>query len=241
MMMKRTITAAIITAALTGCTTGGTAVRDPHAPTTSTAVAAPLSTETTAPAAQTPGLRDDAIAPTVSIIETAPGAVNSVIQQALSDMIDFWEAADPSFTAPPRLEALGGAIPQSECMARLTTARRCDGGVGWSVPKMTAVSEASGDLGVLTIVAHEIGHEVQDDNNLRDAERGADCLAGVYLQHVADGSSERFVGSQSDILNAAELAFDEIKGEKTAPTVDRMSALRNGIQRSADFCLVKYR
>ncbi|MFZ2237990.1 MAG: hypothetical protein WAV90_00445 [Gordonia amarae] len=226
--------------AVTGCSTS-TNGTPTAAPPTSSASSTSAATTTTTTAAQAPGLRTDAIAPSVTFIETAPGAVNDLVQQALSDVIGYWQSSGMMFTAPSRLEALPGPIPNSTCMRNLDEARRCDEGIGWSVPAMTAVKDSSGDLGVLTIIAHEVGHEVQSDSYQRDSERGADCLAGAYLRTVADGKSERFVGTRSDIESAAQTMFDAIKGSETAPTSERMSALRSGMDKgTASNCFIFY-
>lgn len=234
-MMKRTLTATITAAlVLTGCTgtVAGSAVRDPHA--------APTTATSTAAATVEPGLRENAASPTVSVIETAPGAVNAVAAQAFSDVIDFWESTDPRFSAPQRLEAMPGPLSGSSCMSDLEVAKRCENGIGWETTDLTAIHDAAGDLGVLTVVAHELGHEVQDDNQVRLSERGADCLAGVYLGRVVSDGSTLFAGSQEDVIAASRLAFSTFPPTDTT-VEDRLTALRNGLARSMDFCLVKYR
>lgn len=230
---------------LTGCNseTGGTPAAAPPTSTTASSTTTTTSrsaTTTTTPAAQAPGLRTDAIAPTVTIIETEPGAVNEVAKQALSDVIGYWQNSGLTFTPPQRLEAMDGPVDGSSCMSKLSVARRCDNGIGWETADLATIQSAAGDLGVLTILAHEVGHEVQSDNHQRDSERGADCLAGVYLQTVANGSSKRFVGTRSDIESAASTTFDLFKGAETAPTSDRMEALQAGLDSSASHCFIFY-
>lgn len=208
----RPLTAALAVAGLlvAGCstTTGGAPTAANGASrSTATSAAAPMTTTTTSAEPVEPGLRADAPAATVTVIQTVPSPVNAVAGQAISDASDYWKASSVAFTPPQRVEAMAGPEPRSSCMKDMQIARRCENGIGWAVPDLEAIDAGAGDLGVLAVLAHEVGHEVQDDNGKPISELGADCLSGFPLQRVVDGESSRFAGTRAEVIEAAQKAM----------------------------------
>ncbi|MBP2476862.1 putative metalloprotease [Crossiella equi] len=70
------------------------------------------------------------------------------------------------------------------------------------------LSDQFGELAVVTVLAHEIGHAVSQRAGLAKpgtptivSEQQADCFTGAFFKHVADGKSPHFVVSTGEGLN----------------------------------------
>lgn len=178
--MKHTLTAVTAALILTGCTTVGTAVRDPHAPTTTTTpVAAPSTTATTA-------------APAAAQPLSSPTAI-------FADIQSFWEESSSEIETGVTLVADPDAPTCDTDTFPGATAAMCgdsyDGIVVYSEPRMTELmSQPHGDMGATIVLAHEYGHAIQRyagafkggvsgpiTNGVKGIELSADCLSGVYI------------------------------------------------------------
>lgn len=152
-------------------------------------------------------LADD---PDVSVDEKADADVNRVAALAVEDTSEFWEYTDGAFRAPTRIVARSAPDPSSSCYADLDIARVCTGGgLGWNTASLTQLRDDVGDLGVLVVIAHEMGHHVQMSNGQKNSEREADCLAGMYLKSVVERTQEprRFTATKQAVLDAADDTF----------------------------------
>lgn len=87
----------------------------------------------------------------------------------------------------------------------------CSGGdvIGWDrtylLPQLV---EDFGPMSAVTVLAHEYGHAIQystgivaDDDPGIVFEQQADCFAGAFMRHVAEGNSEHFELNTADGLN----------------------------------------
>lgn len=158
-----------------------------------------------------PGVWPLADDPDVSVDEKADADVNRVAALAVEDTSEFWEHTDSAFRAPTRIVARSAPDPSSSCYADLDIARVCTGGgLGWNTASLTQLRDDVGDLGVLVVIAHEMGHHVQMSNGQKNSEREADCLAGVYLKSVVERTQEpqRFTATKQDVLDAANATFE---------------------------------
>ena len=192
-------------------------------------------------AADGAGLRSDSPPPTVSVNVQALSPVNFIAEQAASDVEDFWAFTGlPGRYSPPMgYLALPAPIPDDVCLNQLQIARFCSSEIAWDVPEMEQINNAGGALAVADVLAHEMGHQIQTTLVAPISERGADCLAGVYLASVVNGTSPRFMGNATDVRNAAASAF-AIGGARPDVVDSRLAALDAGLVGTVDVCLAAY-
>ena len=109
-----------------------------------------------------------------------------------------------------------------------------------------------GDVGVATVLAHEMGHRVQTELKLDVqgnptilAEQQADCYAGAYWKWVADGNSKYFNFNQTEgmrqVLASIMNVRDPVGGQATDPQAhgngfDRTYAVAQGYANGAASC-----
>lgn len=188
------------------------------------------------------GLRPGAPPPAVNVNVQAFSPVNVIAAQSASDVEGFWSVTGlPGRYFPPTgYAALAAPVPSDVCLSNLHIARFCSGQVAWDVPDMEQINNAGGALAVANVMAHEMGHQIQITLNAPLSERGADCLAGVYLDSVATGASPRFIGSIGDVQNSAVAAFALGRGGPDVAS-SRLAAFNTGFSGTADTCLAQYR
>lgn len=203
---------------------------------TAALLTAGLLTAPLAGAAETGGLRPDAPGPAVNVTVDIGSPVNFVAAQAASDVEEFW-ARRGGFTAPRGYAALPAPVNSDVCLSQLSIARFCSGEIAWDVPDIEQMDAAGGALAVATVMAHEVGHQIQAARDLPASELGADCLAGVYLTSISDGQSPRFAGSPADV-DAAVLSTMYTTRTDVIPA--RIAAFRAGYGGTADACLAAY-
>ena len=199
-------------------------------------LSAALVTAPTAGAAEATGLRPDAPGPAVNVDVVVASPVNFVAEQAATDVEEFW-AQRGGFTAPRGYAALPAAVPGDVCLSQLSIARFCSGEIAWDVPDLERMDADGGALAVATVIAHEIGHQIQASRALPASELGADCLAGVYLTSVADGQSSRLSGTPDEV-DAAVLSTMSTTLPEAVPA--RIGAFQAGRGGSADTCLMTF-
>lgn len=156
------------------------------------------------------------------VIENSDGGDLDVLAaHALADIEAYWEREyssiargefdpverivswDPSERRGPRF--------CGESTFDFVNAAYCGRGdvLGWDREfLMPQLVEDFGPMSAVTVLAHEYGHAVQykagllaDDDPGIVFEQQADCLAGAFVRHVAEGRSERFELNTSDGLN----------------------------------------
>lgn len=241
-MMKHTYAAVAVTAAvitLSGCSTtaDGTPFADPVA-----------SAEFRAPGAWL--LADD---PALKIEgNDVDDPINGVVELAVADTSEFWQRTDSSFVPPKAYAALEEPAYGEKCFRDLTVAAACDGGgLAWNTTTLNAIHAEAGDLGVLTVVAHEMAHHVQMSHDRPRREREADCLGGVYLRYVvngipAEGSPRRFHAKLNEVSQAATVTnkwvAQHFPSDTTSTTLlqDRDTALSIGLMGDPQKCFDMY-
>ena len=213
------------------------------------------------------GLRDDAAEPTRDVTGTDGGEIDHLAASAISDIEEFWEQSDgESFDGEfePVSELISwdadgfdGVFCESDTY-NLVNAAFChdDRTIGWDRGVLLpSLLRANGDMAVSMVMAHEYGHAIQEQAGLVSrstptlvAEQQADCLAGVYMRWVAEGSSPRFTLSTGDGLNnlmGAMIAFrdpllsvdDSEAGEdEHGSAFERVSAFQFGFTDGAASC-----
>lgn len=108
-----------------------------------------------------------------------------------------------------------------------------------------------GDVAVLMVFAHEIGHEAQQfvsPSRLSAfvSEQQADCMSGAYLRWVKDGNSSRFLVTEKGVRDAFSIIAST--GDAVPPAdmnlppgihgtaPDRVWALRQGLDYGLHQC-----
>ncbi|WP_019929468.1 hypothetical protein [Nocardia sp. BMG111209] len=142
---------------------------------------------------------------------------------ALDDIQTFWNNEfhrdfDGSFTPLTTFRSWDAKAPQrddeqfcGESTYQVVNAAYCrlDNTIGWDrgvlLPMM---NDQFGPMAVVMVLAHEYGHAVQNMAHLVTGgdpvlvkEQQADCFAGVFMRHVAEGGAKHFTINTSDGLN----------------------------------------
>ncbi|MEZ0367087.1 neutral zinc metallopeptidase [Mycobacterium sp. pUA109] len=172
------------------------------------------------------GLRPDAAEPTRDVEHTDGGRVDTLAEQSVSDLEEFWgdnfsDSFAGRFRPVDQLVSwsaldVGGRFCDTGTF-KLVNAAYCklDNTIGWDRGVLLpALREAYGDMAIPMVLAHEYGHAISKLAKLTKkrtpilvAEQQADCFAGVYLRWVAQGDSPRFTLSTGDGLNAVLAAM----------------------------------
>lgn len=130
---------------------------------------------------------------------------------AVADVDDFWKARFPidfnaTFTPVGRLLSYdSNGRPIQVCggdTGGLVNAFYCppDDVIAWDrgvlLPQL---QQQFGQMAIVLVLAHELGHAVQTRLNLVDqatptivSEQQADCFAGAFMRHVAEGGAPHF-------------------------------------------------
>lgn len=214
------------------------------------------------------GLRDDAEAPSRDVENTDGGRIDELAGSAVSDIEEFWaehyrETFHGDFTPVKKLISwdANGDVDVEFCgdsALGLVNAGYCvdDNTIGWDRGELLPqLREADGDMAVTMVLAHEYGHSLQHQSGLVDretptivGEQQADCLAGVYMRSVAEGSSPRFTLGTGDGLNnllAAMIAFRDpllnesdsgVGEDEHGSAFERVSAFQFGFTDGAASC-----
>lgn len=146
-----------------------------------------------------------------------------------------------------------GPIFCDETTDGLANAGYCslDDSIGWDRGVlMPAMVDAFGPMSVVMVLAHEYGHAVQtqsgligDDDPTIVAEQQADCFAGAFMRHVAEGDSTHFTLNTSDGLNdvlAATVAVRDVDPNDPdsvhGSAFERVTAAQIGFTDGAESC-----
>ncbi|MFI6869307.1 metallopeptidase [Nocardia sp. NPDC050406] len=177
------------------------------------------STSSTGPNGPRPGVPD---AP-LTAANGDGGPLDTLALNAMSDLEEFWSteygANFPGDFAPANgylswdASAPRAASPDfcGESTFELVNAAYCgrDHWIGWDRGVLLPELEQKfGPMAIVMVLAHEYGHAVQSQAQTTGAltstlveEQQADCLAGVFLRHVAEGNSPHFTLNTTDGLN----------------------------------------
>jgi predicted metalloprotease len=216
---KRTATATI--AAVASLTlVGGCAKEISGTPTTagsySTTDVAGLPA-TNGPSGPKPGVPD---APN-PVANTDNGPMDHLARNAVADIEKYWTEVFPEafegkqFSPVQHLVSYDSRGPATQMCkqstAGLVNAFYCPGedSIAWDRGEMLPMLKNSfGDMAVVTVLAHEMGHAVQHraktvrgNEPVIVLEQQADCFTGAFFRHVAQGSAPHFRMSTGNGLN----------------------------------------
>ncbi|CAM3239294.1 peptidase [Mycobacterium intermedium] len=212
------------------------------------------------------GPRQNAPAPTGTVINTDNGPIDKLSLLSINDIEEYWKAAysqtmKGSFKPVSKLVSYDSNDDSGSTVCRMPTydnvnaffTSRCDL-IAWDRGVFMPVAQQYfGDMSVNGVLAHEYGHAIQNMAKLvsrRDPtivyEQQADCFAGVYLWWVADGKSPRFTLSTADGLDHVlagvittrdpVIEADQENDDEHGSALDRVSAFQMGFITGAAAC-----
>ena len=169
------------------------------------------------------GPRPDVPDTPMSAVGGDHGEIDRLALNALDDIQSYWQSEYPRefdgrFKPLDKLYSWGSNAPAGrdgtfcdESTHNLVNAAYCrlDNSVGWDrgelLPTMT---QRFGKMAVVMVLAHEYGHAVQTMSRIVGSqdpvivkEQQADCFAGAFIRHVAEGRAPHFTINTSDGLN----------------------------------------
>ncbi|WP_420752990.1 metallopeptidase [Rhodococcus sp. O3] len=191
------------------------------------------------------------------------GEVDALVGNAITDIEAYWERTFGSI-------AKGSFEPVSTLLSWDPSERRgpdfcgestfdfinaayCAGDdvIGWDreflLPELI---DTFGPMSVVMVLAHEYGHAIQyksgivsDDDPGIVFEQQADCFAGAFIRHVAEGNSEHFQLNTSDGLNsvlASMVLFRDVDPNDPdavhGSAFERVTAMQIGFSDGARSC-----
>ncbi|WP_067861433.1 neutral zinc metallopeptidase [Nocardia shimofusensis] len=160
------------------------------------------------------------------------GEIDTLALNAVEDIQTYWrveygKAFGGEFEPVERLiswsakQRSQGPEFCKESTYRLVNAAYCrlDKSIGWDRSVLLpTMAETFGQMAVVMVLAHEYGHAIQDQSGIvatKDPvivkEQQADCFAGAFIRHVAEGKSAHFTINTSDGLNSVLAATVAIR------------------------------
>lgn len=187
----------------------------------------------------------------------------AVAERAVGEVTSYWEATypevygdefvplagfhpyGPDTEAPP----CGSPPPRYEEIADNAFYCPSDDIIAWDeYSLMPALNREFGSFTVAIVIAHEFGHAVQGrfvtSDRTVDLELQADCFAGAWTGHVADGNAQGFGPGDIDLDKtvAGMLAIRDVPGTSAddpyahGSGFDRVSAFQDGYENGAAKC-----
>jgi predicted metalloprotease len=216
------------------------------------------------------GPKGNAPKPTGTVKNTDNGEIDKLALLALNDIEEFWKANWPDAAKKPfkpvdTFVSYDSHDPQSPRVCGQPTYKVLNAAysfgcnlVEWDRGSLLpSTKKYFGDMAVVGILAHELGHALQFNGGLVNPkktptivmEQQADCFAGVYLRWVAEGHSSRFTLSTGDALShviagmlkladpiQSESDYQETESQAHGTGLDRVSALQMGFDSGSGTC-----
>ncbi|MFE3293586.1 metallopeptidase [Rhodococcus sp. NPDC059234] len=179
------------------------------------------------------GPRDGVPASTLPVRGADGSAADVLATNAVDDITAFWRQEYPQvFTGEFRpvtdLQSWDPDTPAArsdtfcgDSTHGVVNAGYCtrNGSIGWDrTSLLPTLMDTFGPMAVVMVMAHEYGHAVQHDSGLAgdDApvlvlEQQADCFAGAFMRHVAEGDAAHFSLNTSDGLNSVMAAMVAVR------------------------------
>ncbi|MFD3510807.1 metallopeptidase [Nocardia sp. NPDC058666] len=219
-------------------------------------------TTATGPSGQRPGVP----ATDKKADNTDNGAVDTLAMNAVADIEEYWKTEYPKtfrgdFKPASKYISWSAKAPEAEAASfcfsstyKLVNAAYCplNHTIGWDRSVLLPLLiDKYKEMSVVMVLAHEYGHAIQAQADLLRGftmdglvkEQQADCLAGVFLRHVAEGNSKHFTLNTTDGLNgvlAASVAVrDRDPNDPNAihgSAFERVSAVQMGYTEGAKTC-----
>ena len=161
------------------------------------------------------------------------GAADTLALNAVDDIQAYWRTEFPKnfdgeFVPVNRLLSWNAKAPRNQALEfckettyHLVNAAYCrlDNSIGWDREVLLpTMEETFGKMAVVMVLAHEYGHAIQNMAKIVDSkdpvivkEQQADCFAGAFMRHTAEGKSKHFTINTSDGLNSVLAATVAIR------------------------------
>lgn len=219
------------------------------------------------PAANGPsGPKTDAPDARLKVDGSNKGEMDSLARDAIADVDDYWAEAFPEvfpgkdFQPVKRLISYDSNEPGRPLCGKntshLVNAFYCppEDLIAWDRGKLLPeLKDNFGPMAVVTVLAHEMGHAVQNragtakpDDPVIVLEQQADCFTGSYFRHVAEGDSKYFRVSTGTGLNEVMSVLNYIRDSPTVSNFtggnahgtafDRVSAFQYGFSEGPERC-----
>ncbi|WP_192827188.1 neutral zinc metallopeptidase [Actinopolyspora erythraea] len=212
------------------------------------------------------GRKPDAPEADLRVVGGTGGEIDTLAADTVVDVHEYWNTAYPETFDGSAFRPIGRLVSYDSrstgrevCGQRLTgmvNAFYCPGSdtIAWDrgelLPKLR---NTFGPIAPVTVLAHEIGHAVQHRAGLVDAdtstlvaEQQADCFAGAFFRHAAEGSAPHIRVSTGNGLNTVlgvlsyirdapgRTGFTDPRAHGTA--FDRVSAFQYGFSDGPGRC-----
>ncbi|MFV0495245.1 peptidase [Mycobacterium sp.] len=212
------------------------------------------------------GSRPTGPEPTGTVLNTDNGPIDRLALLSVNDISGYWQAnyasqLPGSFRPVGKLVSFDSEDPdgptvchnQSYDFVNAFFTSRCNM-IAWDRGVFMAVAQKYfGDMAINAVLAHEFGHALQRMAKLATGEdptivreQQADCLAGVYMYHVAAGKSPRFTISTGDGLDHVlagiittrdpTMDADNVVDDEHGSALDRVSAFQMGFITGTQAC-----
>jgi predicted metalloprotease len=206
--------------------------------------------------------------------DTDNGTTDRIAASTISDVQAFWKQNFPSVFAKPFHDLTGGVYSvdatsdKSQAPPCTESASDIEGNafycpsrdsIAWDRAALLPVlRDQFGDAAVVVVLAHEMGHAVQDrssptsDMARSDPDRYptilvetmADCYSGAFVRSVVDGKAPhlRITAAQLDKAIGALATFRDPVGTSSSEegahgdAFDRVSAFQDGYQQGPKLC-----
>ncbi|QXQ15690.1 metallopeptidase [Skermania piniformis] len=161
------------------------------------------------------------------------GEVDQLAVDAVDDIQAYWRVEYPenfrgNFEPVDKIISWDADAPRRSAIefcedttADLINAGYCtvDNTIGWDrAVLLPAMIDTFGPMAVVMVLAHEYGHAIQKQSGIvaEDEpgivfEQQADCFAGAFMRHVAEGNANHFTLNTSDGLNSVLAATVSIR------------------------------
>ncbi|KAA0022817.1 metallopeptidase [Antrihabitans cavernicola] len=216
---------------------------------------------TSGPSGPRPG-----VAPSTLEAENGDGGdVDQLAVDAVDDIQTYWKAEYPKhfkgqFQPVDRIVSWDSDAPRGSAIefcqdrtAGVANAGYCtkDNTIGWDRTNLLpAMIDAFGPMSVVMVLAHEYGHAVQFQSGIVGEdepgivfEQQADCFAGAFIRHVAEGGAPHFTINTSDGLNSVLAATVSIRDSDPndpesihGSAFERVTAVQIGFTDGPDAC-----
>lgn len=211
------------------------------------------------------GPRSGAADSRITALNGDGGAVDRLVLNTLDDLQNFWgdefsSVYSGSFRPVSKFISWDAKAPQAKsptfCGAgtfRVVNAAYCelDDSIGWDrgvlLPELM---RKLGPMSVVMVIAHEYGHAIQSRSGAGASnvpvfvkEQQADCLAGVFLRHIAEGDAPHFTLNTTDglgqVLGAAVAVRDRDPNNprnEHGSAFERVTAVQMGFTTGTETC-----
>ncbi|WP_338599579.1 neutral zinc metallopeptidase [Saccharopolyspora sp. SCSIO 74807] len=203
---------------------------------------------------------------TLPVEGTDNGEMDRLARDAVADVQSYWRQRFPEsfdgkeFEPVKKLVSYDSGAPGGNLCGKSTqgaeNAFYCaqEDTVAWDRAQLLPQLRASfGPMAVVTVLAHEMGHAVQNragtappDAPAIVLEQQADCFTGTFFRHVAEGGAEHFQVSTGDGLNEVMGVLNYIRdtpadGDFTGTgahgsAFDRVTAFQDGFSGGPQRC-----